>query len=225
MDWKNIFLGELDWIFVLEILFRSIIMFTTVIVFLRLTGKKGVRQLSLFEVAIIISLGSAAGDPMFNKDNPIVPALIVMTAIILFYLAITWLAVRSQRFESLLEGDPIYIIEEGLFNLKNSKKHTIAKDEFFAEMRQENIEHLGQVRQAILETNGKMSFIFYSEEDVKPGLPIWPKEYEKSVKRILSSGDYACGYCGNVELIESGPFTCNRCGKEEWVTALKSVKS
>jgi uncharacterized membrane protein YcaP (DUF421 family) len=225
MDWKNIFFGELDLIFVVEILFRSIIMFTTVIVFLRLTGKKGVRQLSLFEVAIIISLGSAAGDPMFNEDNPIIPALIVMTAILLFYLAITWLAVRSPRFESLLEGDPIYIIEDGLFDLKSSKKHTIAKDEFFAEMRQENIEHLGQVRQAILETNGKMSFIFYGEEDVKPGLPIWPNEYHKKVKNIQEADDYACSYCGKVEHIEHGTFTCTRCGKEEWVTALKSVKN
>jgi uncharacterized membrane protein YcaP (DUF421 family) len=224
MDWNNIFIGELDWEFVLEILLRSIIMFTSVIVFLRLSGKKGVRQLSLFEVAIIISLGSAVGDPMFNRDNPIVPALIVMVAIILFYLAITWLAVKSQRFESLLEGDPIYIIENGMFDLKDGRKHTIAKDEFFAEMRQENIEHVGQVRKAILETNGKMSFIFYGEEEVKPGLPIWPKEYEKKVKVIQSIGNYACAFCGNIEKIESGVCTCNRCNKDEWVLAIESIK-
>ncbi len=224
MDWKNIFFGDLDWAFALEILLRSVIMFTTVIVFLRLSGKKGVRQLSLFEVAIIISLGSAVGDPMFNKDAPIVPALIVMITIILFYLAITWLAVKSTRFESLLEGDPIYIIEEGMFNLENGRKHNIAKDEFFAEMRQENIEHLGQIKQAILETNGKMSFIFYNEEDVKPGLPVWPKEYEKKVKHIQSVGNYACVFCGNIEKVEKGNNSCNRCTKDEWVLALKSIR-
>jgi uncharacterized membrane protein YcaP (DUF421 family) len=222
MDWKNIFLGDLDWSFAVEILLRSIIMFTTVIVFLRLSGKKGVRQLSLFEVAIIISLGSAVGDPMFNKDIAIIPALIVMITIILFYLAITWLSVKSTRFESLLEGDPIYIIEEGMFNLNNGRKHNIAKDEFFAEMRQENIEHLGQIKQAILETNGKMSFIYYNEEDIKPGLPIWPKEYERKVKHIQSVENYACGFCGNLEQLEYGTHTCNRCRKDEWVLALKS---
>jgi uncharacterized membrane protein YcaP (DUF421 family) len=224
MDWNNIFLGELDWLFVVEILLRSIIMFTSVIVFLRLSGKKGVRQLSLFEVAIIISLGSAVGDPMFNRENPIVPALIVMVAIILFYLAITWLAVKSERFESILEGDPIYIIEDGVFDLKDGRKHTIAKDEFFAEMRQENIEHVGQVRQAILETNGKMSFLFYSEDDVKPGLPIWPKLYVNKVKNISAVDNYACGFCGNIEKIESGTRTCNRCDKDEWVLAINTIR-
>lgn len=218
------FLGDLDWVFAVEIFFRSVVMFVTVIVFLRLTGKKGVRQLSLFEVAIIISLGSAAGDPMFNKDIAIVPALIVMLAIILFYLAITWLAVKSERFESLLEGDPVYIIEDGMFNLNDGRKHTIAKDEFFAEMRHENIEHVGQVRQAILETNGQMSFVFYSEDDMKPGLPIWPKEYEKKIKDIQSAGNYACGFCGNIEKIDSGTHTCNRCNKDEWVLAMDSIR-
>jgi uncharacterized membrane protein YcaP (DUF421 family) len=224
MDWKSMFLGELDWSFVVEIFLRSIIMFTTVIVFLRLSGKKGVRQLSLFEVAIIISLGSAVGDPMFNKESPIVPALIVMVTIILFYLAITWFAVKSERFESLLEGDPIYVIEDGMFNLGDGRNHTIAKDEFFAEMRQENIEHLGQIRQAILETNGQMSFIFYSDENVKPGLPIWPKRYSNKVRHIETSDTYACSFCAKVEELENGANTCDRCGKDEWVLAIGTVR-
>jgi uncharacterized membrane protein YcaP (DUF421 family) len=224
MDFKNMFFGDLDWAFALEILLKSTIMFSTVIVFLRLTGKKGVRQLSLFEVAIIISLGSAAGDPMFNKDIPIVPALLVMFTIILVYLAITWLSVKSARFESVLEGDPVYIIEEGMFNLESGRKHNIAKDEFFAEMRQENIEHLGQIKQAVLETNGKMSFIFYNEDDVKPGLPVWPKEYGRKIKHVQSGNHYACIFCGNIEHIEQGIHTCNRCTKDEWVLALKSIR-
>jgi uncharacterized membrane protein YcaP (DUF421 family) len=224
MDWKSMFLGELDWSFVVEIFLRSIIMFTTVIVFLRLSGKKGVRQLSLFEVAIIISLGSAVGDPMFNKESPIVPALIVMVTIILFYLAITWFAVKSERFESLLEGDPIYVIEDGMFNLGDGRNHTIAKDEFFAEMRQENIEHLGQIRQAILETNGQMSFIFYSDENVKPGLPIWPKRYSNKIRHIETIDTYACSFCAKIEELKKGANTCDRCGKDEWVLAIGTVR-
>jgi Predicted membrane protein len=53
-------------------------MFILIIIFLRFSGKRGVRQLSVFELAIILSLGSAAGDPMFNDDIPIIQALIVI---------------------------------------------------------------------------------------------------------------------------------------------------
>lgn len=109
-DWDTIFLNGLDWALTLEIAFRTLVMFLLVLAFLRLSGKKGVRQLSIFEVAIIIALGSAAGDPMLSKDYPIIPSLIVFSVIILLYRIITYYAGKNENFESLVEGDPIYII-------------------------------------------------------------------------------------------------------------------
>ena len=82
MDLSNILIGDTTWSFVLEILVRCTIMFIIIISFLRLSGKRGIRQLSLFELAIILCLGSAAGDPMFPKDLPIAHALIAFRAIL-----------------------------------------------------------------------------------------------------------------------------------------------
>ena len=194
-------------------------MFALILIFLRVSGKKGVRQLSIFEVAIIIGLGSAAGDPMSNKDNAIIPALLVFITILGFYRLITWFAMKNEKFERILEGDPIYIIEDGQFNLDTGDE-TYAKDEFFSEMRQQSIEHLGQVRIAILEPNGNVSFLFYEDEDVKPGLPITPKAYKQKQINISTQGDYACAFCGNIAHIHHGPENCSRCGKNEWVKAL-----
>ena len=113
MDFEQMLFHDLDWSFAAEIGLRTLVMFTVILLLLRLSGKKGVRQLSIFEVAIVIGLGSAAGDPMSNEQNAIVPALIVFSTILLFYRFITWLASRSEKFESVLEGDPIYVIEDG----------------------------------------------------------------------------------------------------------------
>lgn len=52
-------------------------MFLIVLMIIRLSRKRGVRQLSILEIAIIASLGSAAGNPMFYKDVAIMPALLV----------------------------------------------------------------------------------------------------------------------------------------------------
>ena len=156
-DWNEVFINDLDWSFTLQIVVRTLVMFSVILIFLRMSGKKGVRQLSIFEVAIIIGLGSAAGDPMSNKDSAILPALLVFVTVLGLYRLITWIAAKSEGFESVLEGDPVYIIEDGMFNLDTGER-TYAKDEFFSEMRQQNIEHLGQVRTAILETNGNVSF-------------------------------------------------------------------
>ena len=76
-DWKEFMLGAENWNFIPEVMLRTFIMFVIVMVSLRLLGKRGVKQLSVFELVVIISLGSAAGDPMFYKDVGILPALIV----------------------------------------------------------------------------------------------------------------------------------------------------
>jgi len=223
LDWQALFINDLDWQFAIEIVIRTLIMFAIILIFLRISGKKGVRQLSIFEVAIIIGLGSAAGDPMSNKDNAIIPALLVFVTILGFYRLITWFAIKNEKFEKVLEGEPVYIIEDGIFNL-DAGDETYAKDEFFSEMRQQSIEHLGQVRTAILEPNGNVSFLFYEDNDVKPGLPVMPKLYKQKQKNISKKGDYACSFCGNIEYINEGPKKCERCEKEEWVEAIDTCR-
>ena len=222
LDWNKILIGDLDFGFAIEIAVRSLVMFIMVLLILRLSGKKGVRQLSLFEVAIIISLGSAAGDPMFNRDVAVLPALLVFVTILIFYRLITYFASKSERFEKLLEGDSMYIVEDGRFVVMDEQEHTFAKDEFFAEMRQQSIEHVGQVRIAILESNGSVSFYYYSDEDVKYGLPIVPKVYQTRSFTITSKGIYACTYCANVEELTPGEHECKRCRKKEWVMAINT---
>ncbi|RZL48690.1 MAG: DUF421 domain-containing protein [Variovorax sp.] len=219
-DFATVLLNDLDGPFVVEIVFRTIVMFVVILSFLRLSGKKGVRQLSIFEVAIVIGLGSAAGDPMFNRDHGIVPALLVFACILGFYRGIMWIAARSERFESLLEGDPVYVIEDGEFVLSETKQRLYAKDEFFSEMRQQSIEHVGQVRVAILETTGSMSFYYFDDDEVKPGLPVTPKPYRNKRRVIDTPGDFACTGCARVARIATATHTCERCGHEEWVEAM-----
>lgn len=224
LDWHEIFLQDLNLDFTLEIMIRTLVMFATILIFLRMSGKKGVKQLSIFEVAIIIALGSAAGDPMLNGENAIIPSIIVFVTILAFYRAIIWGAAKSERFESILEGDPLYIIEDGMFILVDENDHGFGKDEFFSEIRQQNVEHLGQIRVAILETNGNLSIIYYEDDQVRPGLPVLPKPYGKKTKNLVKPGDYACTYCGHVEHIVMPQHVCKRCSSKEWVESLNTLR-
>ena len=224
IDFKEIFLSDLDFSLALEIGLRTVIMFTLVLVFLRSSGKKGVRQLSIFEVAVIIALGSAAGDPMLSGEFAILPSLLVFIVILGTYRFITYLASKNQRIENILEGKPIYIIEDGVFTIKEEGDANFAQDEFFAEMRGQNVEHVGQVRTAILESNGQVSFLFYPNDKPVKGMPIYPKEFGKRSREISQSGDYACTHCAMVNHLTK-PSSCPRCGKDEWVLAIKSVRN
>ncbi|KGE12722.1 DUF421 domain-containing protein [Sphingobacterium deserti] len=215
---KEMFMDDMNWQFALHIVLKALVMFSIILLFLRLTGKKGIRQLSIFEVAIIIALGSAAGDPMVDEKMAVVPSVIAFATILGFYRAITFIAAKSSKAERIIEGTPIYVVEDGMFSMDAKEAHTFAKDEFFAEMREAGISQVGQVKTAILEPNGKVSFFYYPDNEVLFGLPILPRDYEKKTTEIHTKAHYACSNCGFTTLLEE-TVPCDRCQHSIWVVA------
>ena len=210
--------------FLLEVAFRTIVMFFFLVVTLRSAGKRGVKQLSIYEVVIIVALGSAAGDPMFYEDVGIVPALLVFGIVMSLYRGITWLAGKSLFFEKIVEGMPVYLIEDGEFSIDKFGKESLSQDEFFSELRENHVDHLGQVKVALLEASGEMSVFFYADNEVKPGLPILPHLFDKKLKTIPETGIYACSFCANVERLTAGVTVCDRCNKDLWVKAESNIR-
>ncbi|MDY0930489.1 MULTISPECIES: DUF421 domain-containing protein [unclassified Chryseobacterium] len=224
-NWKELFLGTEDWGFLLEIVLRTIIMFLTIIVSLRVLGKRGVKQLSIFELVVIIGLGSAAGDPMFYKEVGIVSSMLVFLVIIILYSSITALIGRFKKIENLFEGKAICLIEQGVFAIDNFKKENLGSDEFFAELRVKGISHLGQIELAIEEVSGEISVFFNEDEKVKYGLPIMLNSLDNPIQNIQIPGYYSCTFCGFTELKEEGNAgSCKNCGKKNWVKASNKIR-
>jgi len=223
-EWERLLFNDLPRNFLLEVIFRSAIMFTVLLLTLKVAGKRGVKQLSVFETVIIIALGSAAGDPMFYEDVGLIPAITVFTVIIIMYRLVTWLTGKSKRFEEFIEGKTECLISEGKFAIETFAKESLAQDEFFSELRLKSVEHLGQVKNAFIETSGDISVFFYDDKDVKPGLPILPYSFRSKSKRITDKGLYACTFCGDTKEHNSGTAICGVCGKEEWVPAIRTLR-
>lgn len=112
-DWQRMALDKVPVEFLAEVALRSLYTFVLVFIFLKITGRRGVRQMSLFEVLIILTLGSAAGDVAFYDDVPLLPVLVVFVTLALLYRGIMWLMGHSEKLEDLLEGKPIVVVEEG----------------------------------------------------------------------------------------------------------------
>lgn len=225
MDWHSILWGDLDASFLWQIAIRTVIMYLIILFALTILGKRGVKQLSVFELVIIISLGSAAGDPMLYKEVGLLSALAVFVGVIICYKITTHLVFKFKIIEKVLEGEPIYLIEDGVFLFNNFNKEALGYDEFFSEMRQQSVSHLGQIDAAILEISGEISLYFYKDENVLTGLPILPNLYKKQLCTITEEGHYSCSYCGFTELIEPKPkHICSNCKHEKWVKSLNCVR-
>lgn len=212
--------------FLLEVVLRTVIMFMIILIALRASGKRGIKQLSIFELVLIIGLGSAAGDPMFYDDVGILPAFVVFLVVITLYIVVTRLSDRFVRIEKLLEGEPLYVIRNGKLSMDAFRASGLSQDEFFAELRLRNVAHLGQVQTVLIETSGEFSVLFYADEDVRYGLPIFPDELKQKLEArnaaVNQDFEYiACAQCGSVRNARDTRElpTCPECDVCEWIEA------
>lgn len=227
IDWLSFLFGSEKWTFLPEVALRSLLMFLVILFSLRILGKRSVTQLSVFEMGVIIGLGSAAGDPMFYKDVGILTGFMAFAVVISLYRFMTFLINRSDKVEKALEGEPVYLAEDGKINYTNFEKERIAHDEFFSLLRERGVSHFGQVELAIIETSGTLSLFYFSDEEVRWGLPILPHLYNKRLKEFSNDGPYACTRCGQVEDLKKNEKSqiCQVCGNDEWVFAIKAPRT
>ncbi|EQB4816333.1 TPA: DUF421 domain-containing protein [Citrobacter amalonaticus] len=224
-DLQRMALDKVPMEFLGEVALRSLYTFVLVYLFLKLTGRRGVRQMSLFEVLIILTLGSAAGDVAFYDDVPMLPVLVVFITLALLYRLVMWLMARSEKLEDLLEGKPVVIIEDGELAWEKLNQSNMTEFEFFMELRLNGVEQLGQVRLAILETNGQISVYFFEDSGVKPGLSILPKYCTQRYKVVPEAGEYSCVRCSEVITMKAGDRqACPRCKNPEWSKASRAKR-
>ena len=221
VDWKQFLLGEEQWMFLLETAIRTVLMFIIVLASIRLLGKRGVKQLSIFELVVIISLGSAAGDPMFYNDVGILIAFVVFLMVVISYKLVVFLMVKNKPFENLIEGKAVCLINDGVFLINNFPKESLTDDEFFAELRLKGISQLGQVEIAIQESSGEISVFPFEDHKVKYGLTIMPDSYNQARKIINTTGYNSCSFCGYSEkLIAKSTYTCPNCKRDLWIASV-----
>jgi len=223
-DIGRMFFGREPPLFLLEIAFRTLVIYVYTLALIRWVGSRSIAQLSLVEFLLVIALGSAVGDAMFYPDVPLIHCMIVITLVVLLDKALSHLVTHSPRLEDVIEGKSVQVVRDGLIDCRVLDKSNLGHDELFEQLRLNEIENLGQVRAAYLETNGLLS-VFKAESDrQQPGLsidPPWDVEEPPRIKagtRPPISGWYSCPRCANtLEMGARKPLPhCPVCNSNVW---------
>jgi uncharacterized membrane protein YcaP (DUF421 family) len=224
MDIRTLLLGEEEWSFLWIIPLRAAIIFSAVIIMLRLIGKRAIPQ-GIFEVLIIVIIGSAAGDPLIYNNVGILPAIIAFGIVALLYKVLSYLVGINRKVEHFVEDSCVKLIAEGRFEFRNFSEKELKKDELLADLRLQQISQLGQVRAAYIEANGHISVFYCPDAEVRPGLPILPDLLDGASKTAGMEGEYACLFCGEVMSLKSGEAApCRRCEHDMWLPASRECR-
>lgn len=138
---------------------RVLIIYITVLIFLRLMGKRQIGEMQPYEVVITLIIADLATIPMSDTNVPLLHGLLPLAILVLIHYAITFLTRKSVAIRRLMSGKPVVVISPEGIMYQALKDLNMNVDDLLEAMRQGNYYSFDQVLYAIVETNGKISII------------------------------------------------------------------
>jgi uncharacterized membrane protein YcaP (DUF421 family) len=143
----------------MDLVLRAIVLFLFVYGLTRVIGRRELSSLEPFDLILLIVLGDAIQQGLTQDDYSVTGAVLVIGTLALLQVFTSFLSFRFAKLRPILEGEPVIIVEDGEPIMKNLRRERLLVDEIAAEARKQQIESLNDVKWAVLETSGQITFI------------------------------------------------------------------
>ena len=143
---------------------RTIILYLTMILVIRLLGKRQIGQMEPSEFVVTMMIANLATIPMEDDGIALFAGLVPICVILGAELVLSWLNLKSSKIRKLLCGKPVILIDNGNILQENLRKTRITLDELTGHLREKDVLDITCVQFAILETNGNLSVFPYPKE-------------------------------------------------------------
>jgi len=163
----------------LLVIIRTLILYATTVLLLRVMGKRQIGQLQPYELVVIIMISELAAIPMQNTGIPLLSGLIPIFILVTAQVTLSYISLKSERARGVICGTPSIVIENSRIVEDELRRQRLNLNDLLEQLRLKNVSDISDVEYAILETSGQLSVILKSEKrPVEPqDLKISP-EYE-----------------------------------------------
>ncbi len=145
---------------------RTIILYTFIILAIRLMGKRQISDMQPSELVVTMVISDIASLPMQNTSQPLLSGVIPVLVLVSLEVTVSVLMMKSRRFRQLICGSPVVVIEDGKLLQKQMRRLRLTTDDLCAQLRQQNVFSLEDVQYCIMETNGVLSILEKPEKRV-----------------------------------------------------------
>lgn len=147
------------WDSVLRVIITVLVMYPILILLLRLSGKRSLSKLNMFDFVITVALGSIFAAVLIYESITVADAVASTVLLLLAQALISRLSIEWSFVEDVIKPDPTMIFFEGEFLEDAMKSVRVTKAEIYAEVRQAGIPCMNEVYAVVLETNGVISVL------------------------------------------------------------------
>jgi uncharacterized membrane protein YcaP (DUF421 family) len=142
----------------MDLVFRTVFVFLLIFVVTRAVGRRELSSMEPFDMILLVVIGDLVQQGVTQSDYSLTGATTVISTLALLVVFTAWLSFRVRRLRPLLEGEPVVLVVDGRVLERNLRRERMTVEELEAEGRLQQVDSLDEVRFAVLETNGKISF-------------------------------------------------------------------
>jgi uncharacterized membrane protein YcaP (DUF421 family) len=146
-----------------DIVARTVVVFFFIFLVTRAVGRRELNSLEPFDIILLVVIGDLVQQGVTQSDYSLTGAILVVSTIAVLTVALSYLSFRFRRLRPVLEGEPLVLVENGRPIQRNLRRERITLEELQAAAREQQLASLERVHLAVLETNGRISFIPHAD--------------------------------------------------------------
>ena len=142
-----------------DIALRTSIIYLVLIVLLRVGGKRGIGQMSIVDLVLVLIIANGVQNAMVGQNTTIYGGIVAAATLVILDWVIRRITDRSLRTQRLLEGEPTLLVRDGQVLKHALRRQGISHDELMSALRSQGLEDPADAHLVYLETNGHISVI------------------------------------------------------------------
>ena len=143
----------------MDLVVRAIVGFAFILLLTRAVGRRELSSMEPFDLILLVVIGDLVQQGITQNDFSVTGLMLVTATIALLTVGVSFASFKFPRLRPVLDGEPIIVVEDGKPIDRNLRRNRITLEELAASARAEGIAAIDQVRWAVLETSGKITFI------------------------------------------------------------------
>ena len=143
----------------MDIVLRAAAAYVFIVFLMRVVGRRELSSMEPSDIILLVVIGDLVQNGVTQSDYSITGIVLAAGTIGLLATSTAFLTYRSRRIRSVVEGEPVILVQNGETIERNLKNERLTLDELMEQARLQQIESLDKIKWAVLETSGSISFI------------------------------------------------------------------
>jgi uncharacterized membrane protein YcaP (DUF421 family) len=150
---------NLDLSSALGIIARTLVIYLVILAGLRLSGKREIGQMTVFDLVVLLLIANAVQNAMVGPDTSLLGGILAALVLLGVNAAVARLRLTSPGLRRLVEGTPTLLVLHGEVVLEHMRREGIDQESLLAALREHGVSDINEVEMAVLEIDGSISVV------------------------------------------------------------------